>query len=230
MAEMVPVTSLEFDPDLYPRIDVSDFHVAELMRVMEGGHTLPPVIADRKTRKLVDGAHRWHAAIRKELPEIAVEWRDYPNETELFEDACLLNSAHGLNFTARDKLKVIEISQRFGLKELEISKILRTSPSYVKAIMPRYATVQNGASAKKLERVPLKASTRHLSGQTITPAQADAIRGNAPGTSYLLLARQLISALENDLLPPQAQYPTLHEELDKLAVLLAANRYGVASA
>jgi hypothetical protein len=218
MADMAPVVSLEFDRDLYPRIEVSDFHVAEIIRTLEGGHDLPPVIADRASRKLVDGAHRWHAAIKRQAEEIAVEWRDYASDEEMFKDACLLNSAHGLNFTARDRLKVIEVGQKFGLKELDFSMLLRTSESYIKTIMPRIAYVPG--AGQKMERVPLKASTRHLSGQTITPQQSDAIKGNAPGTSYLLVTRQLISALENALLPPQESHPVLWDELSHLADLL----------
>lgn len=220
MAELTPVATLVFDPDLYPRMDVSDYHVGEIIRAMEGGHQLPPVIADRKTRKLVDGAHRWHAAVRKGVEEIACEFRDYEDDAAMFRDACLLNSAHGLNFTTRDRLKVIEVGQQLGLKELDFAMLLRTSESYIRAIMPRYATVQLGQKAQKAERVPLKASTRHLSGKTITPQQADAIKGNAPGTSYLLVTRQLISALENDLLPPPGEHPVLWQELARLAGLL----------
>ena len=222
MAELVPVASLEFDPDLYPRMDISDFHVGEIVRAQDGGHVLPPVIADRETRKLIDGAHRWHAAIRRNVEEIACEFRDYADDVEMFKDACLLNSAHGLNFTARDKLKVIEVGQQFGLKELDFAVLLRTSESYIKAIMPRYATVPPSSKAEKIRKIPLKASTRHLSGKTITPQQADAIKGNAPGTSYLLVTRQLISALENNLLPPQEDHPVLWDELARLAQLLQA--------
>ena len=222
MAELTPVATLEFDPALYPRIEVSDYHVGEIARAMQGGHVLPPVIADRKTRKIVDGTHRWHAAIKAGIEEIACEFREYADEAEMFKDACLLNSANGLNFTARDKLKVIEVGQQFGLKELDFAMLLRTSESYIKAIMPRYATVQPSSEAKKIKKIPLKASTRHLSGKTITPQQADAIKGNAPGTSYLLVVRQLISALENDLLPPQADHPVLWNELARLAQLLEA--------
>lgn len=221
MAELTPVAALVFDPALYPRMEVSDYHVGEIARAMEGGHELPPVIADRKSRKLVDGAHRWHAAVRRNVEEIACEFRDYEDDAALFREACLLNSAHGLNFTARDKLKVIEVGQKFGLKELDFAMLLRTSESYIKAIMPRYATVQPGQKAQKAERIPLKASTRHLSGKTITPQQADAIKGNAPGTSYLLVVRQLISALENDLLPPADEHPVLWQDLARLAGLLS---------
>lgn len=220
MAELTLVATLEFDLALYPRNEISDYHVGEIGRAMEGGHELPPVVADRKTRKLIDGAHRWHAAIRKGIEEIACEFRDYEDEASMFKDACLLNSAHGLNFTARDKLKVIEVGQKFGLRELDFAMLLRTSESYIKAIMPRYAQAPTGEKAKKFEKVPLKASTRHLSGKTITPQQADAIKGNAPGTSYLLVTRQLISALENDLLPPPAEHPVLWAELARLAELL----------
>lgn len=226
MPELAEVSSLEWDQTLYPRKAVNDVHVAELMRVMEGGHELPPIICDRATRRIADGLHRWHAAIRKSMDEIAVEWRDYANDKEFFRDAVLLNTAHGLNLTAYDRLKVIEIGERFGLKELDLAGMLRTSPSYIKALMPRYANVaaarSNGEdTTERMRKVPLKASTRHFSGRTITPEQADAIRGNAPGTSYLLVTRQLISAIEHGLLPPEDVHPVLWQEIRKLRDLLA---------
>lgn len=223
MSDLVPVAELNLDMRLYPRAKVSDSHIAEIARAMDAGEVLPPIIVCRASKRIADGAHRWTAAVRRKTETIAVDWRDYASEHELFRDAVLLNSGHGLNFSPYDRLKVIEIGQSFGLKEIDLAGMLRTSPSYIKALMPRYATVseqQKKGSAPRVSRVPLKASTRHLSGQTITPAQADAIRGSAPGTSYLLVIRQLTSALRNDLLPTPEQHPLLWTELAALGSLI----------
>lgn len=220
-AELVAVTSLEFDRELYPRIDVSEYHIGELVRAMDGGHELPPVVACRRTRKLVDGVHRWNAAIKKEVELIPVEWRDYANDTELFRDACILNTGRGLDLTAQDRLKVLQVGERLGLRELDFVQVLKTSPSYIRALMPRFATVSDDPTQpERARKIPLKASTRHLSGTTITPQQADAIRGNAPGTSYLLVVRQLASGLENNLLPPPDQHPVLWDEITRLSQLI----------
>lgn len=224
MSELAPVTDFQLDMRLYPRAAVSEAHVGELVRVMDGGHELPAIIACRATRRIADGAHRWTAAVRRKAEAILVDWRDYATDEDFFRDAVLLNSGQGLNFTSYDRLKVIEVGQSFGLKEIDLAGLLRTSPSYIKALMPRYAQVteeQKKGQAPRVRRVPLKASTRHLSGKTITPRQADAIAGNAPGTSYLLTVRQLISALQNDLFPPPDQHPVLWQELARLGALIA---------
>ena len=226
MTEPVSVSDLVVREDLYPRNAVSDYHVAQLTKVMDGGHSLPPITVWRDNLWIADGVHRWTAAVRRGDETIDVEWRDYADDEAFFRESCLLNSGHGLGFTARDRLKIIEMGQQYGLKELDFATLLRTSESYIKTLMPRYAWVdaarQAGTdtltSAKR--RVPLKASTRHLSGTSITPAQADAIAGNAPGTSYLLVVRQLIGGLENDLLPPPDTHRVLWLELARLSDLI----------
>ncbi len=68
-------------------------------------------------------------------------------------------------------------------------------------------------------RQALKSPVRHLSGTVITQEQAEAIQG-APGQSYLLTTRQLISAVKFKLLPPKADHPTLWDELKVLHQIL----------
>ena len=41
MAELTAVATLEFDPALYPRIGISEYHVGEIAKAMEGGHESP---------------------------------------------------------------------------------------------------------------------------------------------------------------------------------------------
>lgn len=223
--EDVPLTTLVFDKRLYPRDAVSYNHVTEIMRAMEGGNVMPPVVACRTTKKLVDGVHRWRAAQRKETELISVEWRDYTDDAERFRDAVSLNTSHGLNFSEKDRLRVLEMGQEFGLKELDFASILHTSPGYIKSIMPRFASVADdpkaGEAPERRPRVPLTPGTRHLADKTVTPEQAEAIRRDAPTTSYLPVVRQLITALENDLLPPESQHPRLWADLHLLAHLLA---------
>lgn len=223
MSELAPVAELVLDEKLYPRAAVSDAHVRDIARAMDGGHMLPPVIVWRKNNKIADGAHRWSAAVLRKVEFIAVEYRDYESDEAFFRDAVLLNSNQGLNFSPYDRLKVIELGEQFGLRVLDLADLLHTSESYIKTLAPRYATVTEADKDGKIQRVqhvPLKGSVRHLKGQDITPAQEEAIRGSAPGTSYLLLTRQLISALENDLLPPSEQHPVLWEELRRLGLLI----------
>src|SRR5216110_2620591 len=160
--EQVPVDALLFDPELYPRCKVSDFHVVEIMRVMEGGHRLPSIIACSRTKKIVDGVHRWHAALRRGDEKISVDWRDYKTEEDRWRAAVMFTSSHGMNFSSQDRLRVLEQGQKYGLKDpVDFASLLRTSPTYVKALMPRFATLEDdphrGKTPQRVQRVALKA-------------------------------------------------------------------------
>lgn len=220
MADSIALNSLIFDEAIYPRQNVDDHHIGEMIKAMEGGITLPPILVERKTRRIVDGIHRYHAHLRRGLKKIACITKAYASDAELFKEAVMLNSGIGLKLGVADSLKVIEIGQKLGLKEIELAAALRTSIAHLRSIKPRYATLEETQKGvKKLRRVPLKGSVRHLSGEQITKDQEAAI-GRGPGSSYLLLVRQLIDALEHDLLPPKSKHPTLWEGLAYLRGLL----------
>lgn len=222
MSAPVPVADLVFDPRLYPRQDVSAQRVTVLRRAMDAGEKIPAIIADEASLRIVDGVHRWHAARARGDEKILADLRDYESEALLFQDAVLLNSAHGLPLTTHDHLKVIETGESLGLRELDLAKILRTSVEHLRAIKPRYATVQDAIDdTPALRKVALKASTRHLSGKTVTTEQAAEITGRAPGQSYLLTVRQLAGAIQHGLLPVREEHPVLWAELESLQALLA---------
>jgi hypothetical protein len=220
-AARIKVADLVFDPDLYPRQHVDTQRVASLMRAIEGGSKLPPLVVCRSTKKIVDGVHRHQVALRREDPTIAVEFRDYATDAERYKDAVLLNSAHGLPFREVDKLRIIAMGESLGLKEIDLAGMLRTSLTHVQALKPRYATVDKSftAAGGKLQKIPLKGSVRHLAGETISQAQADAL-SSAPGSSYMLAVRQVVSALQHNLLPPPERHPALWAELESLRDLL----------
>jgi hypothetical protein len=214
MPTMVALSKLVFDPSLYPRQNIDEVNVNELVRALEGGIRLPPITVEKKRMRIVDGVHRYTAASRAGSKQIEADFRSYKDDTELFREAVLLNSATGLKLGVDDKLKVIMVGENLGLKEIDLATILRTSQAYIHALKPRYAKLSG-----KLEKIPLKAPVRHLSGQTLSADQKTAIE-RGPGTSYLLLVRQLCDAIEFELLPDAKQHPTLWSELKRLKKLL----------
>ena len=218
------VADLIFDRECYPRWEPDQQHIVRLRRALEAGETLPPIIVNttpEPANRIVDGVHRYHAHLAAGRDIIACEFRDYVSEAELIKDATFLNSASKLPLTTHDMLKVIQIAARAGLHEIDVATSLRTSVAHLRAIAPRYATVADAeAGISAARRVPLKASVRHLSGTMITEAQANEIMGSAPGTSYLLIVRQLIGGLENGLLPDEQSHPALWTDLQKLTNLL----------
>lgn len=225
MSDRVQLDELVFRRDLYPRHDLSDGNLRRLNMVREAGREFDAVVACRDTRIIIDGAHRWTISRQRGDADIAVEWRDYGSDAERFESAARLNCVHGLALSSHDRLRVIDIGEQLGLKEVQIADALAMSASALRALKPRFATVREAAangSGEFRRKVPLKASVRHLSGQEITREQEAEIMGSAPGASYLLLIRQLAHAIDLSLLPAREQHPVLYQELTQLALKITA--------
>lgn len=213
----LPLAKLVVDDALYPRQNINDHHIATMVRTLEGGHKLPPIVVWEKGKKyvIVDGVHRYHAALRSGANDIEAEVRKYDSTKEAFRDAVLLNTAHGLRLDTYDTLKVLEVGEGLGLREIDLAGMLRTSVAHLRAIKPRYATVTAAREGVRELRQALKTPVRHLAGTTISTEQAQAIQ-SAPGQSYLLTTRQLLSAIKFRLLPPKEDHPVLWEELENL--------------
>jgi hypothetical protein len=200
---MVALSDLVFDERLYPRAHRNEYHVREIEHAIEAGVELPPVVVAAVSNIIVDGVHRVAAHQNQGRKDIAAIVKTYKSPSELWYDAVRLNAGVGLKLTPHDSVRVIQISQRLGLKEIDIAAMLQTSISHLRKIGERYATVEEAAEGvRSLRKVPLKASVRHLKGQTITPDQVTALR-SAPGVSYLLCTNQLLAGLDYGLLPPE---------------------------
>jgi len=212
----VAVTDLRFDETIYPRQNVDDQHIKQMCHALEGGITLPPIIVERKTKRIVDGVHRYHAALRREAKTIFCILKDYKTDADLFREAVMLNTGVGLKLGVDDTLKVLQIAERYSLKEIEVSGMLRTSIAHLRIIKNRYGTIEETIKGvKQLRKVALKGSVRHLSGEELTREQVAALE-SAPGQSYLLSIRQLLDAIKYDLLPPASKHPALWADLATL--------------
>ena len=218
----IALSELKFDEDIYPRQNIDEQHIKQMCCALEGGIVLPPIIVERKTKRIVDGVHRYHAALRREAKRIDCVLKEYKTEADLFKEAVMLNTGIGLKLGTDDTLHVIQVAERLHLKEIDLCAILRTSISHLRTIQNRFGTLeQTIKGVKQLRKIPLKGSIRHLAGSKLTQEQVDAME-SAPGQSYLLSVRQLLDACEHRLLPPQNKHPTLWSELQKLADVLGA--------
>lgn len=196
----VRLADLVEDLDLYPRTQVNNVHVANLVAALEAGQTLPPLVAERGSKRIVDGFHRRRAQIKVLGVDAAVpvELRTYTSDAELFADAVATNANHGLQLQEIEKRRVVLRLQDMGADSAHIASVLQTTPDRVEKIRLKVATVvdDNGGSIRV---EPLKRPVFHLQGAAMTEAQAKAHR-SAPGTSYLLTIRQLRDALKFNLL------------------------------
>ena len=194
--ETVPAASLLEDLALYPRTSIDGSHVADLARALRAGVVLPPVVADRATRRLADGWHRRRAAIRVHGAEapIAVRFRDYADEAALFADAVELNSHHGRKLDRQDQVRVAVLGERLGMDPARIGAILHLEPARVLELRAR-VIFELGEDVP----VPIKPVVEHLMGQTLTAEQMQAMKSFS-GNRVSQQTTQLLRVVEAGLI------------------------------
>ena len=198
----IPVSEPVEDMSIYPRHTVDSTHVTSLVAAREAGETLPPIVLDKASRRIVDGWHRNRAEIRFGGPEamIAAIIIDYPDKAAIILDAVRRNAAHGRRLDAVDRTRSVIMLRCAGCDDGQIADALNLTQGRVEKLSVRLATAPKSSHTvvPGTSQVVLKRPVAHLAGRSITRTQANAMR-SVPGTSYTLLARQLREALENRL-------------------------------
>lgn len=203
MTTTLPIAELVEDMSLYPRHAVDEANVTSLVRALESGTTLPPVVVDKASKRIVDGWHRVraHKRVLGAAGVIDVELRSYKDETAIIKDAVSTNAIHGRQFDAIDRTRAVLMLEKHGVATLEIAAVLHIPEAHVQKIKVRVATAthMSDQTVPGTRRIVLKRPVHHLAGTKLTDEQVDA-HSRAPGVSYLLLARQLTEALRTELL------------------------------
>jgi len=198
----LPLATLVEDMDLYPRHAVDTAHVQSLVFALESGATLPPVVADKRSKKITDGWHRCRAYKRVLGPEavIDVELIPYKSDAEMVIDAVARNAAHGRPFDAIDRTRSVVMLRTVGCTDTQIGLALRVPEKRVQKLMVKLASApkSSGETIPGTNQVALKRSVIHLAGGTLTKSQAKT-HGMMPGVSFLLIARQLTEALRESM-------------------------------
>jgi len=224
----IPLAELVEDTDLYPRHAVDAAHVQALVFALESGANLPPLVADGKSKRLTDGWHRARALRRFLGPDAAVdvELVSYKDEAAMKFDAVVRNAAHGRRLDSIDKTRSVIMLRASGFNDAKISAALNMPEKRVEKLMVRVATAPKSSSTvvPGTNKVTLKRSVGHFDGRSMTKRQAEA-HAMMPGTSFLLIAKQLCVGLAEGLVDLTddrlvAQFRELHEELTtKLAAV-----------
>jgi len=154
-----------------PRLAGADPVHVEAMAAAQG--ELPPIVVHRPTMRVIDGAHRIQAALRRGETTIAGRFFDGP-EDEAFVLSVWLNVSHGLPLVLADRKRAAE---RIAIShpqwsDRRVAAVTGISPGTVADIRRRVA----GASAPDASRVgqdgrvrPLDCSAgRRLAGQLMT--------------------------------------------------------------
>lgn len=112
-ATLIPVDSVEFVKELYPRLREDD---AAIERYRHAIDRLPPICVARG-RVLVDGFHRWQAHKREKVE--AIQAIDLGNLTdiEILKESVRRNSSHGRQLETTDKKRLADQLYRAGTRE-----------------------------------------------------------------------------------------------------------------
>ncbi|UCG53608.1 MAG: ParB N-terminal domain-containing protein [Candidatus Latescibacterota bacterium] len=193
----IEAASLVQDMDYYPRTDIDTTRIGYLVESIAAGVNLPPVIADEKTKIVVDGYHRIRAAMRfeGEGAKIKVILRSYPNKKELFLDVARLNSSHGLMLNRADRVRCSLIAKRLGIPDGEIAKALNMRrESFLDLVKTRTAK-----HARTRAPVVLKSTVKHYAGKALSAKQV-AINDKLGGMRATFYVNQVILLIEGDFI------------------------------
>lgn len=191
------VASLMLDETLYPRSTINQNWIGRMAEALRAEESLPPIVAERGRRRVIDGFHRHYAYLRVFGPdaETAVEWRTYKDDAAAFKDAAALNARHGEPLTSYDLAHCIQVARRLDIAEEDLPEVLSLTFAKVQQM-----TAERFGIGPDGQLVLLKRSTRHLAGKKLTKNQ---VAGNArtSGMATLFHVNQVINALENGIAP-----------------------------
>lgn len=219
-----PISELVFDFDLYPRGKVDSTHASEIAGAIEAGAELPPLVIDKKSKRVIDGFHRGRAYIRLHGPDhktLCIE-KTYKSESDMFVDAMRYNASHGRALSQHDKAHCLLIAQRFKIDAGTVANALNITPARIEQLTTERMGRVAAAPVKgkpRTQPVALKATIRHMAGKKLTQPQAEA-NNKLSGMNQAFYANQLIALLENNLI--DASNDNVTQALDKLYELLGA--------
>ena len=196
MTEKVKLAELVKDFNLYPRSMIDGQHVRDMVRSLQAGHILPPIVVDRASKRIVDGWHRHSAYVRflGDGGEVDVDLQDYVDEDAIFLDAVTRNAEHGKKFSSHDRARCVALAEARGIDYGRMADVLHVKVEVVKEIHTTkvaYVTITE-------EPIALKRPMRVWAGTTITDEQVEANRRSG-GMTPLFCANQLILFLGADV-------------------------------
>jgi hypothetical protein len=211
--QLIAAAALLLDYDLYPRANIDGHNIRDMADALSAGATLPPVIVDKKSQRVVDGFHRVKAYLLAQGPDalIPVIFKTYANDREMYAEAVRCNSTHGKKLDPYDKRHAAILGDRLGIPKKEMAALLNMSISQFKKMVER----RTAHIGKRL--VALKATIEHKTGQRLTKSQVEANK-KLSGMRQAFSANQLILLIETGLLDTEDE--KLMERLMRLYELL----------
>lgn len=205
----VKIENLVFDFSLYPRDEVSNQAVTQLMEAYTLGNPVPPMVLESKTYRVVDGFHRGYAQKKLGVEQVEAVIRSYKNEGELFADAVRLNAAHGRAFDNDDRKRAVIKLSDYGYEVDDVSAIVNVTTQKINEWVKGWGTDPAG------HPVPVKCGLQHMAGRKMTKAQV-ANNDSWSGMQPTFHINQLIRLIKSGSAPKSEQFRASMDELVSL--------------
>lgn len=189
----ISVSKVVLDYNLYPRHEVQSYNVNLIAEALNSGTVLPPIIIDRKSKRVIDGFHRVKAyeKLYGEHAKIPCVEKDYASEKEMFAEAIEANSKHGRNLSLYDRARCLARAEELKMDISVVAHALNmTIETLGKLKAERLGYFQSTP-------IVLKRTTAHLAGGHLTREQV-AYNEQAGGMPASFFINQLISMIESD--------------------------------
>lgn len=192
------LTELVCDFDLYPRGQVDSQHVFYMRQALAAGNEFPPIVVDRRSKRIVDGFHRFRMFKLEGAAEVEAVLKDYKDEAALFLDAVRLNAAHGRMLSTFDRTRcALRAGELHIAPEDLASALLLTVEAAGRLITERVGRLR--AVGPTGLNVPLKHTIAHMCGRTLTKAQVET-NAKLGGMEAGFYVNQLIMLLRDGLI------------------------------
>lgn len=209
----ITASKLVLDFDLYPRADVDAANVRRLRDAIRAGASLPPVLVEKDSYRVVDGFHRvkaWRKAKGEDAP-IPASLREYNSEADLLLDALHHNADHGKQLSPYDHARALTLAEEHGLSVDDVASALEIPTAKLEELKTRKIGSSNGRP------IPVKQTARHLAGRELSKRQEEA-HSRAGGMNQLHYVNQVINLIEGDLLDRENE--ALMDRLEVLGSLI----------
>lgn len=195
LMQEVKISELVLDFDLYPRPSIDSEHVKGMIDAEKTGVKFPPILADKKSKRITDGFHRYRMRQRVygEDATIEVVLKSYKNEADMIEDAIRLNTQHGKKLSPFDHARCLLIARRVKLSDDRLASALHVPMTKLSDLRTRKIATTNGTE------VPIKVTIAHMAGKTLTRKQA-AVVPKLGGMRQLFYVNQVTTLIETDLI------------------------------
>jgi hypothetical protein len=184
----------------------------------KAGHEFPPIVVERDTGRIIDGAHRFEMYRAEGVAEVECIEKTYRTEADAFLDCVRYNATHGRTLTSYDRTHCAIRAEELKILPAQLASAMAMTTDAVGALVATRVGKLRAATSAAGVLVPLKRTIQHMAGKSLTRAQED-VNGKLSGAAQSFYVNQIVMLIEQGLLNREDE--RLIAKLRRLRELLA---------